>query len=72
MAGLRGIEAKVQATCESKPEDNVLKPGAPIFLYLLAEAMKRGDGFTEIVELQEFATRQIFWSGPLFSWIPEV
>ncbi|CAE7382784.1 Comt [Symbiodinium natans] len=33
---------------EALPEDNVLKPGAPIFLYLLAEAMKRGDGFTEI------------------------
>ena len=36
--------------------DNVLKPGAPIFLYRMAQAMMRGDALSEIVELQEFAT----------------
>ncbi|CAE7249317.1 unnamed protein product [Symbiodinium sp. CCMP2456] len=41
--------------------DNVLKPGAPIFLYLLAEAAKRGDSATEIVELQEFAMPAEDW-----------
>ena len=37
--------------------DNVLKPGAPIFLYLLARASQRGEALAEIVELQEFAPR---------------
>eukprot|EP00439_Symbiodinium_sp_Y106_P073510 s644_g13.t2 len=41
--------------------DNVLKPGAPIFLYLLAEAAKRGESATEIVELQEFAMPAEDW-----------